>query len=185
VTAVRSRLAVAGTVLAAACASTGTLVTVQLPPGFEGTWVRNPAASHVDVGDLPGPDTIRLAHTATYHPRRVIPDKSDSIVGSLLALPDGPQLANKIDVVGSGELYTVTKRVTVHADTVLVESDLTKPYVGLVGRVTTREHLAPGQNQLIAETTSERPAYDQSVLDERRSDTTGTTRRLLVYDRAQ
>jgi hypothetical protein len=162
-------LAIAVSVIAAACASgggahAGRLATIQLPSGFEGTWVRNAALSHVPPPSGLGPDTVRLGSTATY--------------------PVGSVATNVYGITVPG----LTTRTIAHCkgDTLVVEAETTQVSVGLVTRLTHREYLSSDRTQLISETKTEYPARDVELSRARHPHATpGSTEELLVFDKVQ
>jgi hypothetical protein len=178
--------------LIAACASTGgvhqgNVVTLQLPSGFAGTWALNHADSRVNPGDGPVPDTIRFAASLAYHTEDVVHDQTDAALQAILALPDGPELANKITVEGRSSDDMLFKRnsVMIYGDTVVVESEMTRLHTGVIMRSTTHEYLSPDRARLTVTTALDYPADDVSVASGRLMSVRGPTSRLLVFDRVQ
>jgi hypothetical protein len=192
-------LSLAAYAVVGGCASgggthTGRLVSVRLPPGFAGTWIRNAAESRIGANDGPVPDTLRLTDTATYQTEHVVHDKTDAALQALLALPGGSQLAGKINVEGypSEDALVKRNRVTVDGDTVVLESETARVHQGVIARATTREYLSPDHARLIAETAIQYPAYSPATVEEKatgqeslRAARAGPSSRLLVFDKAQ
>lgn len=177
-------LAIVSSAVVWACASgggfrSGHLVTVQLPPGFAGTWIRNPAESHVLPGGEAGPDTLRFGDSVRYRTEHPIRDRTDSVLEALTA---NPALAGKIEVEGHANTTgTAVKShaVTVAGDTVIIKTETYDAPVGVMTRVTTYEFLSADRARLTVETTTEFPAQ------ELRDRTVSSNERLLVFDRLQ
>jgi hypothetical protein len=166
------------------------LVTVELPPGFEGTWVRAVSLSHSTTSNAPpppAPDTLTLGATASYRQDSVVPDLTDSAVQAMLAAPGGSELANKFDLENraSPRVVLANTSVSIHGDTVVVESTVSVmdstsySETRLIGRSTTREYLSADRTQLIAETTTEDAATRYHV------PTPDQPKTVVVYKRVQ
>jgi hypothetical protein len=191
-------LPIAAYAIGGGCASggvhTGRLVTVVLPPGFAGTWIRSVADSRIGASDGPVLDTLRLTDTTTYRSEHAVHDRSDAALQALLALPGGSELTGKIDVEGYPSQDALVKRnhVTVNGDTVIVVNETTRIHQGVIARATTREYLSPDHARLIAETSIQYPAYAPPPVIEKatgeeslRAARAGPSSRLVVFDRAQ
>jgi hypothetical protein len=169
----------------AGCVNAGRLVSVRVPPGFAGTWVRNVADSRIAPGDGPPPDTIRFTDTVAYHTRHLVRDETTEEEQQILAV--APELAGKIVVVGrpSTEVHEVkSNSIKVEGDTLVIQSEWTSPYQGVIVRATTREYLSPGRVQLIAETSIAYPIREIEDANGEATGYPGPSSRLLVFDRA-
>jgi hypothetical protein len=161
------------------------LVSVQVPPGFAGTWARNAADSRIAAGDGPAPDTVRFTDTVTYHTRHLVRDETNEEEQEILAV--APQLAGKIVVAGrpSTEVHEVkSNSVRVEGDTLVIRSEWTTPQQGVIVRATTREYLSPDHGRLICETSIAYPVREIEDANGQATGYPGPTSRLLVFDRA-
>lgn len=167
------------------CANAGRLVSVRVPPGFAGTWVRNVADSRI-AGDGSAPDTLRFADTVSYRTRHYAHDKTGAEVQGILAV--APQLADKIVVVGrpSDETQEVkSNSIKVEGDTLIIESEWTAVHQGVIVRATTREYLSLDHTRLICQTLIAYPVREHEDANGQVTGDLGPTTRLLVFDRTQ
>ena len=185
-------------VIAIGCASVGVhpapLATVQLPPGFEGTWVRRASIALVSsAGSVKPPalpDTLRLGAVLSYRPDSVIPELSDSIMQAILASPFASTLAATTDLQGhappTASTADVVTTAKLHGDTVVVVSKVSSPDAGLIAQSTTREYLSPDKARLFFETTTINALRDAQLRSQGLPPgTPGPARHVVVYDRVR
>lgn len=166
--------------------------SVQLPLGFEGTWVRKASLSHVPTAENPlpppAPDTLRLGRIYAYRPDSVGPELSDSARQAVLASPAGAQLAGKLDLESHAPPSPVVRMTTIklRGDTVVTVSTVSNPDAGLLGKSTTRAYLSLDQKQLLVVTTTDNPVLEATIRNEPPSSlppSPGPSKRVIVYDR--